>query len=93
MRLLCEVFGVLSKVNDARAVIAVIVLISVFVELPIFAFLAFHYLPTETALEFIRWTWMLLMPQLGYILGYYFGARNNEKSREIEQKTRSVSIA
>lgn len=76
---------------DARAIIATIVLLSVFIELPIFAFLAFHFLQTETALEFIRWTWMLLMPQLGYILGYYFGARNEEKRTEIKSYAKVVA--
>jgi len=81
--------GLFDKIDDARAVIAAIVLLSVFIEMPILLFLAFRFLDPITALDFIRWTYLLLNAQMGYVVGYYFGARNGEKREEVK---RSVSI-
>lgn len=71
---------------DARAIIAAIVLIGMFVELPIVMLLLFKYTTSEIAVDMIRWIFMLYFGQGSYILGYYFGARNNEKARESEKK-------
>ena len=86
-----EVVELFSRINDARAVISFIVICAVFVEMPVLMFLAFNYLTVQEALEFIRWTFLLLNAQMGYVLGYYFGARNHEE-RRIGKKERSVSM-
>ena len=75
----------LSKL-DARALISAVVIIGMFVEMPIVMLFAFKFLPQDQALELIRWTFMLLIGQSGYILGYYFGSRNNEKRAELNTK-------
>jgi len=70
---------------DSRAIIAIVMLISVFVEMPVLMYLAFANLPTDVALEFIRWTFAILLAHVGYILGYFFSAKNSEKKIELQQ--------
>jgi len=58
---------------EARALITAIMLIGSFIILPIFAI----YAP-----EFFQQIYILIFSQLGWITGYYFGAKNGEKRQE-----------
>ena len=64
-----KIFGM-----EARSIIAAIFIIGTFIELPLFAIFA----P-----EFFNNIYMFLLTQLGWILGYYFGAKNGEKRLEM----------
>jgi len=58
---------------EARALITAIMLIGSFIILPIFAI----YAP-----GFFQQIYILIFSQLGWITGYYFGAKNHEKREE-----------
>jgi len=58
---------------EARAVLAAIMMIGSFILLPVFAIFA----P-----DFFQQIYILVFSQLGWITGYYFGAKNGEKRQE-----------
>jgi len=59
---------------EARSLIAIVFIVGTFIELPLFAI----YAPS-----FFQNVYMFLLTQLGWILGYYYGAKNGEKRLEM----------
>ena len=59
---------------EARSLIAIVFIVGTFIELPLFAI----YAPS-----FFQNVYMYLLTQLGWILGYYYGAKNGEKRLEM----------
>jgi len=74
-----------AKMIEARALIAFVVLTGLFIELPIVMYFAFSNLEPTVALDFIRWTFMLLYTPGMMVVSYFFGAKNGEKREEIRQ--------